>query len=80
MKYTQKQLNEMKPDQLNQMLKELRGKLRQLRFLASHGELRQIHEIAETRKSVARVLGQIKQLSSKADTGEKSEPLTEDAK
>ena len=56
MKYTVKQLADMNVAQLHELLKELRGKLRQMRFLASHGELRQVHEIKQIRRSIARIL------------------------
>lgn len=68
MKYTVQQLTDMTEAQLQEVLQQLRGSLRQMRFLASHGELRQVHEIKETRRTIARVLSvlQTKSLTKEA--------------
>jgi ribosomal protein L29 len=68
MKYTVKQLDDMNVPQLHELLKELRGKLRQMRFLVSHGEMRQVHEIKVVKRSIARIMStlQTKSLTEQA--------------
>ncbi|MFB6181820.1 MAG: 50S ribosomal protein L29 [Candidatus Magasanikbacteria bacterium] len=42
--------------QLHEILSEYREKLRQLRFKASEGALKENHKIEEARKTIARIL------------------------
>lgn len=58
MKYKAKQLQDMNEKQLDELLAQLRGELRQMRFLVSHGELKQVHKIKEVKGSIARILTQ----------------------
>jgi large subunit ribosomal protein L29 len=56
MKYKMKQLKQMTEKELQDVLKRLRGELRQFRFLSAHGEMKQVHQFRETRKTMARIL------------------------
>jgi len=69
MKHSAKQLQEMTEKQLDELLRQLRGELRQMRFQASHGELKQVHKMKEAKKSIARIMMQKGKLR-------KDQPLT----
>ena len=76
MNYAQKQLRDMSVSQLDDLLKQLRGELRQMRFLAKHGEFRQVHQMKQNKKSIARIMS----LKSQARTQETAAPLTDEVK
>ena len=66
----------MSVSQLDDLLKQLRGELRQMRFLAKHGEFRQVHQMKQNKKSIARIM----HLKSQANLQVIAEPLTDEAK
>lgn len=51
--------------ELEGLLAEMRSKLVDLRFKAATGALKQVHEIAATRKTISRILTQLKTLYDK---------------
>ncbi len=69
MKHSAKQLQDMSEKQLDELLGQLRGEIRQMRFLVTHGELKQVHKIKVVKRSIARIMMQKGKLS-------KAEPLT----
>lgn len=56
MQQTVKQLRQMSPEQLRKNLEDMQGELRQLRFLAGQGELKQVHKIRSLKKDIARIM------------------------
>ena len=55
-----KQLKELNKNDLNELLAATRGKLRDLRFQVSMGQLKDVREIREHKTLIARVLTLIK--------------------
>lgn len=55
-----KELKEMKEGDLQHLLSETRNKLRELRFKDASGQLKDVREIREGKKLVARVLTLLK--------------------
>jgi ribosomal protein L29 len=50
-----KQIKEMGETELRNVLAQTRGQLRQFRFLAGQGELKQVHTVKQLRKTIARI-------------------------
>jgi ribosomal protein L29 len=73
MMHSAKQLQDMSEKQLDELLGQLRGEMRQMRFLVTHGELKQVHKIKEAKRSIARIMMQKGILA-------KAEPLTTNQK
>ncbi len=51
-----KELQKKEEKDLQEILMQSREKIRELRFKASHGQLKDIREIRETRKKIAQIL------------------------
>jgi len=58
---TAQELRKKTKEQLADMLKEKRGKLRDLRFSLASGKLKNIRGVRETKKDIAKILTVIKQ-------------------
>ncbi len=56
------ELQQKSVQDLRELLAETRQELRELRFKASEGQLKTIHKISATRKTIARILTIIRQL------------------
>lgn len=76
MDYTQKQLKDMSIGQLDDLLKQLRGELRQMRFLAKHGELKEVHKMKQNKRGIARIMN----LKGMASKQENAKVLTDEVK
>ena len=50
------ELKQKSETDLKELLKERRSRLEELRFLLSQGKVKQVHEVGQIRKDIARIL------------------------
>lgn len=55
-----KELREKSAVDLQELLKEKKIRLEELRFLLSQGKVKQVHEVGEIKKDIARILTLLK--------------------